>query len=244
MLPIDRSHLYDGGELAGLECVGQKVLIPGPAGDLEGLTACPEKETRGAVAVILHPHPLYGGTLHNKVVHYLSRTFNLLGIPSLRFNFRGVGESAGSYDDGRGETEDCLAVLDWVQERRPGFDIWLSGFSFGAYVAYRAVHHHPHITRLLTVAPPVNLFDFQHLSPPRCPWTLIQGEQDELVPAANVKQWLAGLPVNPTTLLLPADHFFHGQLNTLQTALLQSLADDVAKMRYTGTSPCAETRFS
>jgi hypothetical protein len=242
MLPIDRSHLYDGGELASLECVGQRVIIPGPAGVLEGITACPDKETRGAVAVILHPHPLYGGTLNNKVVHYLSRTCNQLGIPSLRFNFRGVGESGGVYDDGRGETEDCLAVLDWVQERRPGFDIWLAGFSFGAYVAYRSVHRHPRISRLLTVAPPVNLFDFKVLPAPSCPWTLIQGELDELVPAASVENWVDTLPVQPRKILLPADHFFHGQLNALQAALLQSLNDEESEIGARGL--CRESSFS
>ena len=242
MLPIDRSHLYDGGELASLECVGQRVIISGPAGPLEGITDCPDKETRGAVAVILHPHPLYGGTLHNKVVHYLSRTCNQLGIPSLRFNFRGVGESGGVYDDGRGETEDCLAVLDWVQERRPGFDIWLAGFSFGAYVAYRSVRRHPCIRRLLTVAPPVNLFDFTVLPAPSCPWTLIQGELDELVPATSVENWVDTLPVQPRQILLPADHFFHGQLNALQAALLASLSEEASEMGV--SSPCREASFS
>ena len=242
MLPIDRSHLYDGGELASLECVGQRVIIPGPAGVLEGITACPDKETRGAVAVILHPHPLYGGTLNNKVVHYLSRTCNQLGIPSLRFNFRGVGESGGVYDDGRGETEDCLAVLDWVQERRPGFDIWLAGFSFGAYVAYRSVHSHPRISHLLTVAPPVNLFDFGSLPTPTCSWTLIQGEQDELVPAARVANWVDTLPVQPRKILLPADHFFHGQFNAMQAALLQSLNNEVTEIGV--GDPCRESGLS
>ena len=242
MLPIDRSHLYDGGELASPECVGERVIIPGPAGDLEGVTACPDKETRGAVAVILHPHPLYGGTLNNKVVYYLSKTCNQLGVPSLRFNFRGVGGSTGVYDDGRGETEDCLAVLDWVQERRPGFDIWLAGFSFGAYVAYRSVHRHPRISRLLTVAPPVNLFDFTVLPAPSCPWTLIQGELDELVPAASVENWVDTLPVQPRQILLPADHFFHGQLNALQGALLESLSEEVSKMGV--SSPCRESSLS
>ena len=242
MLPIDRSHLYDGGELAGLECVGQRVIIPGPAGVLEGITACPDKETRGAVAVILHPHPLYGGTLNNKVVYYLSKTCNQLGIPSLRFNFRGVGESAGVYDDGRGETEDCLAVLDWIQERRPGFDIWLAGFSFGAYVAYRSAHRHPRISHLLTVAPPVNLFDFDTLLAPACPWTLIQGELDELVPAASVENWVDTLPVQPRKILLPADHFFHGQFDAMQAALLQSLSDQVTEIGVSG--PCRESSLS
>jgi alpha/beta superfamily hydrolase len=242
MLPIDRRHLYDGGELAGLECVDQHVVIPGPAGVLEGITACPDKETRGVVAIILHPHPLYGGTLNNKVVHCLSKTCNQLGIPSLRFNFRGVGESTGVYDDGRGETEDCLAVLDWVQERRPGFDIWLAGFSFGAYVAYRSVHSHPRISHLLTVAPPVNLFDFGSLPTPACSWTLIQGELDELVPAARVANWVDTLPVQPRKILLPADHFFHGQFNAMQAALLQSLNNEVTEIGV--GDPCRESGLS
>ena len=221
MLPIDRSHLYDGQELA-LECVGEAVEIPGPEGMLEGLTACPERETRGIVAVILHPHPLYGGTLNNKVVHYLSRTCNLLGIPSLRFNFRGVGKSAGHYDAGRGEVDDCLAVLDWVAGRRPGFPIWLAGFSFGAYVAYQAASRDRRVERLLTVAPPVNLFDFFSPPAPSCPWTVVQGEKDELVPAQEVRAWLQGLERQPEQIELPADHFFHGKLNLLQDALLDA----------------------
>ncbi len=237
MLPIDRSHLYDGKELA-LECVGEAVTISGPAGLLEGLTACPEKETRGAVAVILHPHPLYGGTFNNKVVHSLSRTCNLLGIPSLRFNFRGVGKSAGIYDDGRGEVEDCLAALDWVSDRRPGFDIWLAGFSFGAYVAYQVAGRDSRVQRLVTVAPPVSLFDFSHIPVPTCPWTLIQGELDELVPVETVSCWVAGLSVSPTQFYLPADHFFHGQLNTLQNVLLEHLAGDARAVA--AASPCRE----
>ena len=219
MLPIDRSHLYDGQELA-LECVGESVEIPGPAGILEGLTACPKKETRGMVAVILHPHPLYGGTLNNKVVHYLSRTCNLLGIPSLRFNFRGVGMSSGEYDAGRGEVDDCLAVLDWIAQRRPGFPVWLAGFSFGAYVAYQVAGRDARVERLLTVAPPVNLFDFSDLPTPKCPWTLVQGENDELVPLSAVRSWAETLPQQPDWIGLPADHFFHGKLNLLSQALL------------------------
>ena len=223
MLPPDRSHLYDGGELA-LECVGEPVTIPGPAGPLEGLTACPDRETRGVVAVVLHPHPRYGGTLNNKVVHYLSRTCNRLGVPSLRFNFRGVGASAGSYDGGRGETEDCLAAIDWVQSRRPGFGIWLAGFSFGAYVALRAATLRPQVRRLITVAPPVNLFDFTPLPPPACPWLLVQGGRDELVPTTAVADWCAGLANAPKQVVLPdADHFFHGQLNALQGVLMETL---------------------
>ncbi len=235
MLPIDRSHLYDGQEVA-LECVGETVWIPGPAGPLEGLTACPERESQGVVAVILHPHPLYGGSLQNKVVHYLSRICNRLGIPSLRFNFRGVGRSCGHYDQGRGEVADCLAVMDWVEQRRPGFPIWLAGFSFGAYVAYQAAQD-PRVGRLLTVAPPVNLFDFSRVPMPTCPWTIVQGREDELVPAEVVRGWVIEQGVAARYLELTADHFFHGALNRLQDALLAELAPQLPAALG---KPCAD----
>lgn len=220
MLPIDRVHRYDGQE-SDLTCINETVTIPGPAGRLEGVTACPpEGETRGVVAIICHPHPLYGGSFQNKVVHYLSRTCNELGVPSLRFNFRGVGNSDGVYDHGMGETDDLLAVIDWVNTRRPGFGIWLAGFSFGAFVAYRAANRRPQVQRLITVAPPVNLFNFGGIEPPGCPWLVIQGRQDEIVPCAEVERWVRSQAQSPQLVCLSAaDHFFHGQLNILRSEL-------------------------
>lgn len=228
MLPIDMLQRYDGLE-SEFTCVNETVSIPGPVGRIEGITACPpEGDFRGMVAVVCHPHPLYGGSLHNKVVHYLSRTFNELGIPSLRFNFRGVGQSEGTYDAGRGESDDLLAVIDWVSERRPGIDIWLAGFSFGAYVACRVVANRPRIQRLITVAPPVNLFDFSDLAVPHCPWLVVQGRRDEIVPCQAVEQWVQAQIRAPELLCFEsADHFFHGQLNLLRSRLLEHLGDNV-----------------
>ncbi len=114
----------------------ERVTFEGPAGPLEGALALPEGAPR-AVAVLCHPHPLYDGTMHNKVVHTLARTFTAAGIAALRFNFRGVGDSAGAYDEGDGETEDALAAVAFAHDRTGDVPLWLAGFSFGASVALR-----------------------------------------------------------------------------------------------------------
>lgn len=200
------------------------LFIPGPAGRLEALVEEPTQErTPAGVAVLCHPHPLYGGTLQNKVVHTLARTCNTLGLVAVRFNFRGVGASAGDYADAIGETEDLHAVLAWVRERWPGQPLWLGGFSFGAYVALRAAEHWP-LQRLITVAPAVNLFATAPLAPVRTDWLLAQGDADEIVPHGQVLDWISGLEQAPKLLVLPgAGHFFHGRLNELRERLLDLL---------------------
>jgi len=208
------------------------VTIDGPSGELEGLTLCPADGARAdAIGVICHPHPLYGGTMHNKVVHYLAKTLNELGLCTVRFNFRGVGASEGSYGDGDGEVQDLQAVLDWVRQRQrqAGADIWLAGFSFGAYVALREGCAEG-VSRLITVAPPVNLFDFEVFEPPSCPWLLLQGESDEVVPYRNVRRWVGRLNRPPEFVPLPGvDHFFHGKLNVLHEVLMDRLASSVQR---------------
>lgn len=198
--------------------------LAGPAGALEALTSCPAPgHRRHASAVICHPHPLHGGSMHNKVVHILARTFNELGLRTLRFNFRGVGASAGAYAHGIGETDDLIAVLHWLRARRPRDQIWLAGFSFGAYVALRATTQYP-VAQLISVAPPVNLYDFSALRMPACPWLVVQGESDEVVPSAAVLAWHAGLEPRPELHRMPgAGHFFHGRLNDLRDALTAAL---------------------
>src|SRR5579862_4201640 len=116
------------------------LILEGPAGNLELLTSYPEvPRNPPIIAVICHPHPLFGGNLHNKVIYILARSFHALGLSSVRFNFRGVGKSQGHYDHGIGETDDLLAVLQWLKNTCANPTIWLAGFSFGAYVAARAV---------------------------------------------------------------------------------------------------------
>lgn len=201
----------------------QPLLLEGPAGALEALTVCPRAGHVAATAVILHPHPLYGGTLHNKVVHTLARGFAGLGVASVRFNFRGVGASAGQFADAAGETDDALAVIEWVRARRPRDAIWLAGFSFGAYVALRAART-AGAAGLITVAPAVHLYDFSAIHLPSCPWLLVQGEDDEVVPVEAVRRWLVGLHPRPQAVFLPGiGHFFHQRLGEILAAQRQFL---------------------
>lgn len=210
---------------AAFPCGRGALRIPGPVGELEAISSCPEPRAAVAgTAVICHPHPLHGGTMHNKVVHTLARALDGLGLRTLRFNFRGVGASAGAYDEGVGETEDLLAVLEWVRTRRPADEVWLAGFSFGTYVVARAATRFP-ATRLITVAPAVRLFDFSALEMPRAPWLVIQGDQDEITPPEAVRRWVAHSSPEPELVMLPGvGHFFHQRLHELRTVVADRLA--------------------
>jgi uncharacterized protein len=203
---------------------GEPVQFNGPAGTLEGLLDNPAG-TPQAVAVVCHPHPLFQGSMHNKVAYILARAYNDLGAVSLRFNFRGVGHSEGKYAEGDGETEDALAALDWLSSRRPGLPVWLAGFSFGAYVALRAQSQRP-VQRLVTVAPAVERFDTKLIELPRMPWVLVQGDADDVVSPQAVFAWAAGLATPPQTAVLAgAGHFFHGRLNDLRQTVVAAFAD-------------------
>ncbi len=200
----------------------ERLAIAGPAGDLEALIETPVPSAASAAApvsafgVICHPHPLYGGTMDNKVVHTLARAFGERGAPAIRFNFRGVGASAGSYDDGRGETDDALAVIAWGRARWPQAALWLAGFSFGGAVAVLAAAQ-AHPSRVVLVAPGVTKIDVTRAPPPKCPWLIVQGDADEVVPAPFVLEWAQTLKPAPQIALMPgAGHFFHGRINELR----------------------------
>ena len=194
--------------------------IAGPTGRLEALLEEPESANTEAFAIVCHPHPLHQGTMNNKVVHTVARAVNLTGRPALRFNFRGVGKSAGRYDNGDGETEDLLAVVDWGKQRWPGARLWLAGFSFGSHVALRAAQI-VEPDRLILVAPPVTRFSVSEKLSPRCPWLVIQGENDELVDFKAVASWTRQLSPQPMLKLMPvSDHFFPGRLRALKETVM------------------------
>lgn len=203
----------------------QNITIPGPSGALEAIFLQEVNKKSNILAIICHPHPLYGGTMNNKVVTTLARTMTELGLPSIRFNFRGIGASAGEYGQGDGETEDLLAVMAWVNQHFPNHKVWLAGFSFGSYIAMRgAFLKREQVTQLITIAPAVTYFDFTQHHHIDCPWLLVMGEEDELVPLAEVKAWLAKLPVPIQTFFMPGvSHFFHGHLTQLREHLLSAL---------------------
>lgn len=203
--------------------------LPGPSGALEILGEGFDAPFKG-IAIICHPHPLHGGTMLNKVVHYLARTTRELGLASLRFNYRGVGKSEGSYGEGIGESEDLLAIIDWVDEHYPGTPLWLAGFSFGCYVVLRAAGQRQ-VRQLITIAPAVNRLDFSELPLPNCPWLLVHGDEDEVVPFAEVVEWVNSLSTPPETIYLDGvGHFFHGQLPRLQENLMARLSAAAARL--------------
>jgi alpha/beta superfamily hydrolase len=197
----------------------QRLSLDGPAGKLESLVE--DAGTPGGFyAVLCHPHPLFGGTMDNKVVSTLAKAMRDVGIPSLRFNFRGVGASAGAFDEGRGETEDADAIAAWGAQRWPGRQLVLAGFSFGAYVALRLAGQRP-TSRLITIAPPVQRFDFSGLNLPTCPWLIVQGDADEVVDPRGVFDWVDALAPKPQLIVMPGvGHFFHGRLNELRDAVV------------------------
>lgn len=203
------------------------LTMPGPAGALECLVERPEAAERAATVIVCHPHPLHGGTMHNKVVTMVSRALVELGLTSVRFNFRGVGGSAGEYADGIGEADDLRAVAAWVRRERPGGALWLAGFSFGSYVALRVAQELAP-QQLIQIAPPVGRWDFAPLALPECPWLIVQGEADEVVDPAAVFAWAATLPKNAQLVRIPeTSHFFHRRLMDLRGAVKHGVRDNL-----------------
>jgi alpha/beta superfamily hydrolase len=200
----------------------ERVSIAGPAGEVEAVVEDPgAAATR--YAVVCHPHPLFGGTMDNKVVTTIARALSQAGIATLRFNFRGVGSSAGVFDQGAGETDDADAVASWGAERWPGRALVLAGFSFGAAIALRLAQRRlPQ--HLITVAPAIALFDAAAMSVPRCPWLVIQGDADDVVDPRAVIHWVDGLDPKPQLTVLPGvGHFFHGRLLELRDAVFDAI---------------------
>ncbi len=203
--------------MTDLKCKDGQFLIDGSAGQLElQINYAHECPGQNPVAVICHPHPLYGGSLTNKVVHMIARAVNDLGLATIRFNFRGVGKSEGHFDDGQGESDDLATVVHWVREKHPDSPIWLAGFSFGAYIALK-MHQRVEAQKLLLVAPPVTLYDLEGVADVTIPWWVIQGGQDEVIDPLAVDDWVKQHPSPPIyEWYEPGSHFFHGQLNYLR----------------------------
>jgi alpha/beta superfamily hydrolase len=191
-------------------------LIAGPAGNLEILVTIPKKQSNNVFAVICHPHPLHGGAMTNKVVYIIARSFNELGIGTVRFNFRGVGNSTGQFDNGKGETDDLRAVVNWLKKESAFSELWLAGFSFGSEIALRG-HRDLNAHRLLLVAPPVERFQAKNLPLSDIPTLVIQGDKDEIVSPTAVSAWVKTQAHQPEYIIMAeAEHFFHGRLNELR----------------------------
>ncbi len=186
---------------------GERLIVAGPVGDVEVVIDAPAGSPRG-LALVCHPHPLQGGTLDNKVAHTLAKTFHAMGYVATRFNFRGVGRSAGTFAEGIGETDDALAVLRYVRGKfGEALPIALAGFSFGSFVQTRvAAQVKPE--GLVLVGPAVNRFPLQHVP---AETIVVHGEEDDVVPLADVFAWARPQEL-PVVVFPGCGHFFHGRL--------------------------------
>jgi alpha/beta superfamily hydrolase len=211
-----------------LACPGEhQLFFPGLVGQLEAVLTVPEVVNSQYVAILGHPHSLQGGTMRNKVVTTMAGTFKSLGFPSLRFNFRGVGLSEGTYDAGIGESEDMLALSrQWLQEQ-PHVHFIFAGFSFGSFVAYRAAAQCAS-SLLITIAPALHHYNYKEFTPAPYPWLIVQGEQDEIVPPKLVFDFAK--EAYPKIEVIPfaeTTHFFHGKLIELKTKLSDYLVSRI-----------------
>lgn len=212
------SHAFPTVDLAVL-------ALDGPVGALELTVERPDADVpaRPVIAVVCHPLSTEGGTMHNKVVTMTARALRECGATTVRFNFRSVGQSGGTFDEGRGEADDLRAVVAWVREHRPDAALWLAGFSFGAYVSLSvAAELAPSL--LISIAPPVaRSWDFDSIVLPSCPWIIVQGDADEIVEPQAVYDWvdsIDGLVPGPTLVKIPeTTHFFHRKLMDLRGAI-------------------------
>lgn len=200
-------------------------FLTGPAGKLEAqLWTVPVQEPPMA-AVVCHPHPLHGGTLHNKVVFHAARTINRLALPVLRFNFRGAGLSEGTHEGGHGEAGDVRAALDWLAAKYPGRPLLLAGFSFGAWVGLRVGCEDARVTYLVGLGIPVDRSSHDFLRVCDKPKLFLHGRRDEHGAAAAVEGLVASLPgANRIAFIEDADHFFTGKLDQMSAALHEWLA--------------------
>ena len=206
-----------------IRTIGQilHVNIPTPTGHLEGILK-PEEE--GVIpryaAIVCHPHPLYGGTMHSKVVFKVAQILQMLGMPALGFNFRGVGRSTGTYDEGRGEMDDVRYTLEFLSNRYPGLPVILGGFSFGAYIALRVAAIDGRVQAMIGLGVPARMFDGEYLKDSHKPKLIIQGTADEQAPYALTVKWFEHVPAPKSMIAIQgADHFFQGHLDKVQAII-------------------------
>lgn len=192
-----------------------EIIINGSEGRIEGRYS--HSENKGApVALVLHPHPLYGGTMNNKIVYRLYHIFAQNGFSVLRFNFRGVGKSQGKYDEGIGELTDAATALDWLQTQNPDASTcWIGGFSFGAWIALQLLMRRPELEGFVAVSPPANLYDFSFLSPCPAAGLITQGDKDDVVSEEAVSKLATRLSAQHGTqveykTVSGADHYYRG----------------------------------
>ena len=214
-----------------------EVIISGSAGRIEGRYHQSSNQNSPPVALILHPHPLHGGTMHNKVVYNLHHCFVRNNFSVLRMNFRGVGKSQGNFDNGMGELTDAAAALDWLQLHNPtSTSIWVAGFSFGSWIAMQLFMRRPEIESFVAVSPPVSKYDFSFLSPCPIPGLIVQGDQDSIVPVDKVTSFTDKIPKQKNIeidykIIENADHFYRTKMNELNKNVEEYIKDRLENLK-------------
>ena len=210
-----------------------EIILNGPEGRLEGrYTAGTSPDA--PIALVLHPHPLHGGSMNNKVVYNIYQAFAKRGFTVMRFNFRGVGRSQGSYGKGEGELADAATALDWLQQHYQNTQsCWIAGFSFGAWIALQLLMRRPEISSFVTASPPANLYDFNFLAPCPASGLILQGDADTIVPEGPVDSLVRRLNHQKNIKILyhklhKADHFFSGQLEEVKDKIDQYLEQNMS----------------
>ena len=210
-------------------------FLEGPAGRLEAILWTPSGPAHHRpplAALVCHPHPLFGGTMHNKVIYQAAKSIDALGLPVLRFNFRGAGLSAGKHDRGNSEQDDVRSALDFLKQKFPGVPVLLAGFSFGAWVGLRVGCADKRVSHLIGLGIPVNNTDFSFLRQCQKPKLFVHGSNDEHGAIAKVKALVASLPgENHLVVVEGVDHFFAGKLDQLSAAITNWLTVDVLRLR-------------
>lgn len=206
-----------------------EIIFNGPEGRLEGRYH-PGPDRNSPIALVLHPSPQHGGTMNNKVVYTLYHIFVKRGFACLRFNFRGVGRSQGTFTKGEGELSDAAAALDWLQAyNQNSRECWITGFSFGAWIGMQLLMRRPEITGFISVAPPANLYDFSFLAPCPSSGLVVTGDKDEIVPLESLQKLVdklnhqRGITVEHQ-MVADANHFFSNRLGQLETCVADYLA--------------------
>jgi alpha/beta superfamily hydrolase len=217
------------------------MFLDGPVGRLEAMLWTVADADPPMAALVCHPHPLFGGTLHNKVVFQVARTLHQLGLPVLRFNFRGAGKSGGVHDEGRGEQDDVRAALDWLAAKFPTKPILLAGFSFGAVVGLRVGCGDERVRELVGLGLPVNRNDFPFLRECRKPKLFLHGSEDQFGEVDRVREFVTTLPEPRRLVVVPGvDHFFTGKLGEVDRGLRAWMTERHPDLHARVSSPASE----
>lgn len=204
----------------------RQLFLSGPAGRLEAILWTPGATDARMAAVVCHPHPLFGGTMHNKVVYNAAKSLNALGLAVLRFNFRGTGKSEGKHDKGIGERDDVRTALDFLAAEFSKVPLLVAGFSFGCWVGLRVGCEDPRVALLIGLGAPVNSSDFSYLKQCAKPKLFVHGSKDQFGDAEKLKSLAASLPgENKVVVVDAADHFFQSKLDQVDAAIVGWLTE-------------------